>query len=181
MELYDTVVYSDNEIELITKSNNAYIPLNENRRTYTFANGKIQMKVAYTANSTPENDTTLYFYGTDQVLDKVIEKHGDQYTIKIFSFNSSGNLDSVSGKTSYAIDSTLLSTMQEKFRNYDSSPNPLRGFGLWDETFYRSLTKNNFRSYNFEKRNVPGNYIEQTGDFKFNLYYDNEGAVDFAK
>ena len=178
-ELYDTVVYSKNKIELITKSSNANLPVNENRRTFTFANGKIQMKVAYT--SAQENDSTLYFYRPDHLLDKVVEKYSGQYTIKSFSFNSSGNLDSVSGKTYYTVDSTLLSTTQENFGNYDSSPNPLTGFGIWDETFYRSLTKNNFRSYHFEKRNVPGNYIEQTADFKFNLQYDSNGVVDFAK
>jgi hypothetical protein len=178
-DLYDTVEYSKNKIDLIRKSGYPGIAVNENRRTYIFANGKIQMKIAYT--SAQETDTTLYFYGTDQLLDKVVEKFGGQYTIKNFSFNSSGNLDSISGKTYYSIDNTLLSTTQETFGNYDSSTNPLKGFGIWDETFYRSLTKNNFRSYHFETRNVPGNYIEQRGDFKFNLQYDSNGVVDFAK
>jgi hypothetical protein len=177
-DLYDTVEYSKNKIDLIRKSGYPDIAVNENRRTYIFSNGKIQMKIAYTSQ---ENDTTLYFYGTDQLLDKVVEKRRGQYTIKNFSFNSSGNLDSVSGKTYYTIDSTLLSTTQERFGNYDSSTNPLKGFGMWNETFYRSLTKNNFRSYHYESRNVPGNYIEQTGDFKFDLQYDSNGMVDFAK
>jgi len=178
-DLYDTVEYSKNKIDLIRKSGYPDIAVNENRRTYIFANGKIQMKIAYT--SAQESDTTLYFYGTDQLLDKLVEKYGGRYTIKNFSFNSSGNLDSVSSKTYYTVDNTLLSTTQETFGNYDRSTNPLKGFGIWDETFYRSLTKNNFKSYHFETRNVPGNYIEQTGDFKFHLQYNSNGVVDFAK
>jgi hypothetical protein len=179
--IYDTVIYKNNTVDLITKSSTINLSINPNTRVYTFVKGKIQMKVAYHTNSSLENDTTLYYYQPNQVLYRVVEKYSGFYTNKTFSFNSAGNLDSVSGKTYSTADNTLLSTTVEKFGNYDNSTNPLKNFGIWDETFYRSLTKNNFRSYCYEKRNVIGNYIEGTRNFKFDLQYDNNGYVDFTK
>lgn len=180
-EIYDTVIYSNNTVELITKSSVSGLSVAANRRVYTLANNKIQMKVAYATTSPQQNDTTLYYYHSNKTIDKLVEKHYGYFIIKTFAFNNSGNLDYVSGKTYSSWDNTLVSSTEEMFGNYDSSINPLIRFGIWDETYYRSLTVNNFRSYSYEKKDEVTNTVLETRNIRFNLQYNNQGVVDFSK
>lgn len=179
-EVYDTVIYRNNTIEVTTHSRNGFY-VDPNKRLYTLSNGKIQMKIAYASDLTQRNDTAFFYYRANQNLDRMVEKSSGIYTVSNFSFNSAGNLDSVSAKTYRTGDNTLLWTIAEKFGDYDNSMNPLKYFGIWDETFYRSLTINNFRSYHFQKTYGTNTSVSEYGDFKFNLQYDSKGMVDFTK
>ena len=179
-DVYDTVIYRNNTIEVSTHSRNGFY-VDPNKRRYTLSNSKIQLKITYASDLTQGNDTAFFYYGTNQNLDKVVEKFSGSYTISTFSFNSLGNLDSVLSKTYRTGDNTLLWTIAGKFGDYDNSINPLKYFGIWDETFYRSLTRNNFRSYHYQKTYGTSIFVSEYGDFKFHLQYDSKGMVDFTK
>lgn len=62
-----------------------------------------------------------------------------------------------------------------QFENYDNSGNPFKRFTLLDEYFYRSLSKNNFRSYREEVYRFDELISRKTQEWTFN--YDANGQI----
>lgn len=62
-----------------------------------------------------------------------------------------------------------------QFENYDNSGNPFKRFTLLDEYFYRSLSKNNFRSYREEVYRFDEIISTKTQEWTFN--YDANGQI----
>lgn len=72
----------------------------------------------------------------------------------------------------------MQSKVVEEFSNYDSAINPIKNLSLFEETFYRSLTNNNFRKYERKEYDVDNNLI--LFSFKnWTLIYDESGKVKF--
>jgi hypothetical protein len=87
-----------------------------------------------------------------------------------------GNLTRVEGTQTDVFNNR--STTLELFSEYDAAPNPTKGLRIFDEVFYRSLSKNNFRKYSYEGRNSAG-YVFATRNSSWELTYDNEGVPVF--
>lgn len=90
-----------------------------------------------------------------------------------FYYDSVGNLT----ETEYFELHNGINTENKRiryFENYDSSTNPFRKFTLLDEYFYRSLSKNNFRSYKEVKIWYGITNVSQQS-WEFN--YDSKGNI----
>lgn len=90
-----------------------------------------------------------------------------------FYYDSVGNLT----ETEYFELHNGINTENKRiryFEDYDSSTNPFRKFTLLDEYFYRSLSKNNFRSYKEVKIWYGITNVSQQS-WEFN--YDSKGNI----
>lgn len=73
-------------------------------------------------------------------------------------------------------------TAEESFLHYDTRPNPLKGYWMWDDLYYRSLSTNNFAKYEFMKtyQTMNGQAMEARG-MEWVLVPHVKGYVDYGK
>jgi hypothetical protein len=91
-------------------------------------------------------------------------------------FYAGGNLIRIEGTLTGVFDNGA--TTLELFSEYDTAPNPTIGLRIFDEVFYRSLSKNNFRKYSYERRNSSG-YVSEKRNRSWEFAYDNDGVPVF--
>lgn len=144
-----------------------------------------------------EFDTINFKYRNDKLVSyvKTSNQKTPRFDIRTFEesslyYNKKNNLDSIvtvsSIKYSDEPYKILKSRKVKIFENFDSSFNPFKKLGIFEETFYRSLSKNNYRSYT-EK---SSNYYYPNQDYSlqpvispqsvdvtvsWNLTYDSNG------
>ena len=181
-EIYDTVIYnSNNTIEVITKSTDPiFYPMRPDTTIYTILNNRPQSKIRYNPTSN-YYDTTLFYYSSNQKLERTLERSKGAVYEQLYTYNTSGNLEKVTGRITSLFTGTLLYISEERLGNYDSTRNPLKGYWLWDQCLYGSLSENNFRTYTYYKTDVQTGGIIQTASKNLILYYDSNGIVDFSK
>jgi hypothetical protein len=106
---------------------------------------------------------------------------------KLFYYNSN-NISSIVTKYYDYYDNGTTITQQytykeiETFGDYDNAPNPFGKFVIFDETFKRSLSANNYRTYNYQKYLYPltSNQLINSSSIDYNLDYDSSGNVIFT-
>lgn len=98
---------------------------------------------------------------------------------KDFFFNVAGNLEKVEKREFYDGESVSIMTT-ETFGNYDTSINPFQKLFMFDDTFYRSLSKNNFRSYRREVVALPGGNVIKSHSKEWALQYDGAAMPQFG-
>jgi hypothetical protein len=97
-------------------------------------------------------------------------------TIRNFTYDA-GNLVKIEGEevNRHKYKYTII----EKFEDYDSAPNPTKHLIIFDEIYYRSLSRNNFRKYSYEWRNTfPGPDFRRS-ERSWTFQYDNRGVPVF--
>ncbi|PWK18729.1 hypothetical protein [Xanthomarina spongicola] len=159
--LYTDLVYANNKIHLEKKA----IPFNgltvrENETIIELdAHNRMIKKIRFQENDYPERDTTNYTYSNGKLMSFIktsnrVSTSGD-WSVRYFEestlYYTNKNLDSIvtiySGKES-SVPYTILSKKETKhFSGYDSAQNPFRKLQIFEETFNRSLSENNFTEY----------------------------------
>jgi len=155
-DLYTDFKYFENEVYLVNKISPVYgLEIKENKTTLILdKKHRIIQKISFDKQRTPERDTINYTYDSDSKLTSYI-KTNLRGTTRNFEkseiYYSSKNVDSIitiSSKKVIHIPHIIYVTKKiEKFGDYDSAENPFRKLQLFEETFYRSLSNNNFAEY----------------------------------
>lgn len=175
--IYDQLTYSGNEIFIEKKTTSTFSIPKFERKLFLDSNGRIYKKTILKEFETRPRDTTYYTYNTNgKIIEtKSGELNGYNEVAKLY-YNSTNNLDSIVTRKYYY--TAFQAKIVEEFSNYDSTVNPLKNLVLFEETFYRSLTNNNFRKY--ERKEYDADNILTNYSFKnWTLIYDAFGKVKF--
>ncbi|WP_188502963.1 hypothetical protein [Pontibacter amylolyticus] len=176
-DIYDTLQYhSANRITITTRERIKDVDIfsTDFKREITLENGLVARKITYD-ESTPHqySDTIYYHYDSQKKLKKTVQYYRWNIITKEYLFDSMGNLQKIEGTARYRDDNSISYTTEEQFGGYDDKTNPLKGLGMWQDLFYRTLSTNNFTTYTFKR----GSNIE---GLSWVLQYDAEGNVDFS-
>jgi hypothetical protein len=118
---------------------------------------------------------TNYTYNSkNQIAESESLKSGKPNEFSKYYFNSRGNLDSVVTYGSFSKKRKIV----EIFKGYDNSPNPLKNSFIFKETFYRSLSRNNYTEY-IKKDYTFSISTVKTSNVKWKLSYGLNGYPTF--
>jgi hypothetical protein len=204
-DIVDELSYSKNKIIIEKKSYNPLIDrLYTRLRTIDLSNDGLMMKktilelgasgnfsdkdtvtIQYTYNSNKKLTET---YLTKKISSSSIGSYIRYYENSLYYYNQNNNLDSiVTIRHSYngnGYNSSYYPSRKvvEFFSNYDNASNPTKNLFMFDETFKRSLSKNNYASYKNSiyyysndgvLNSVPGSESGKTWTYA----YDEEGNI----
>lgn len=165
--LFTDLEYFENKVKLTKGISYLGFSTLENESIITFdSQNRILKKTnRYETNMGLKMDTINYNYINNKLMSyiKTSNEHisGEEIDIRRFEesnlyYNTNNNLDSIvtisSMKLSNRPYTTLLNRKTLVFQNYDTSFNPFKKLRIFEETFYRSLSNNNYRKY-IEKSN----------------------------
>jgi hypothetical protein len=180
-KIYDDVV-TKNDIVTTTKqlsSNEDFNTTTPLKRELYFKGGRLVKKI-WDNKST--KDTTTYHYNDQGQIDNMVIRnlYFSQKTDAKLVYDEGGNLILVTSQQYYTEDQSLTYSDTTRFSNYDQSKNPFTNLIIFDECFYRSLSRNNFAKYSYRKYNSTGRLNgsedrswEFTYDANNNLLYSN--------
>jgi hypothetical protein len=180
-EYYDAISYSGNRI-LVEKGKLSNYPSDPVDKTAFLvdAQGRITHKIdVREPGYESPRDTLKYQYDSQGLLIGTQRKiFSELYENAVYYYNARKNLDSIVWREIYQ-GNQLQKTIVEKFSNYDSAPNPLRKLFIFDETFLRSLSVNNFMKYErwvIQNANSNQTYYDQR---VWNIPHDANGNIIF--
>lgn len=187
-DIYDTLIYTNNQLTILTKSKSQSISgVSAYKKVIYYENERIS-KTVQSYQYTDKQDITVYYTYTNSLLTKKIGYSGTYlYFQSDFYYNNNGNLDSIVSRESeynsksdnFEIDFSSKNKIKEVFENYDKNKNQLKTFIVFDETFNRSLSANNYGKYNYYYFDSNG-IISNEWHYTYNLKHEN-GFVNFAK
>ena len=175
-DYYEEIVYGNNEISLTVK---VALPNYTDflKTIFKTENGKIIKKINLGGSA---NDTTEYYYSNEKIV-KSIRKKNTPISESNYYY-SNGNIDSIVTKPLklntvtqiWQVDPLSKIKTVESFKDFDSSVNPTKKMMLFEEIFHRSLSENNYRSYESKSFDIAGNvYDSSTRKWTFN-YVNNQ-------
>ncbi len=175
--IFDQLTYSSNEILIEKKTNSTLFEVAKFERKLILDNqNRIVKKINYHELGFPAKDTTYYTYDSNGRLIETKKSIFHEVETAIFYYNQANNLDSIVTKKNH-YDNPMYKIV-EHFSNYDTASNPLKKLLIFEETFYRALSKNNFKRYDKREYNALNELIGTS--FKtWNLIYDSNGKVKF--
>jgi len=175
-KLYTDLTYSNNKIDL----ENKIIPFggltttSENKRTFTIDYNEIVQKINFDQYDPLQTDTTNYTYENNKLTSYIKTSNfiGSSWSTRYFEesnlYYTNENLDSIVTVSSRkSTDEQYLVFVKKEtqiFEGYDVAQNPFRKLQIFEETFNRSLSKNNFTTYRKKSSNYsyPANDYSQT-------------------
>lgn len=173
--LFTDLEYFDNKVKLTKRSSASSLIVQPHESIITFdsENKMVQKIINYQANNSQniKHDTINYTYINNRLIHftKTYKESSNGYETRYFEDSSvSYNNDNLS--TIVTIFSVKYSDMPhvifiaketKQFGGYDNAINPFRKLSIFDETFYRSLSKNNFTTYT----KVGSQYIYPNNDY----------------
>lgn len=123
-------------------------------------------------------DTLNFYYHSNGLLNRIENFQGYFIETSTFYFNQNNNLDSIVSIKSG--ESEFISQTSEYFGDFDNAPNPIKSLRMFNETFNRSLSHNNYRFYSLKRYDSNHSLIEQI-EKTYTLYYDDSGNPQFDK
>ncbi|GEP97788.1 hypothetical protein CCY01nite_40480 [Chitinophaga cymbidii] len=179
-EVYDTVLYQGNRIILETHTRlNVTVPVN--KRELILENGRIVKKI-YFSNLSDHKDTAFYFYDAANRISRKELRNSDRTLTQVFTFDQQGNLQSIRSTLQINGQAKPNFVEDESFQHYDNRPNSLKGYWMWDDLYYRSLSRNNFSKYDFLKtyESMNGQSMEAGGN-EWTLVPHANGYIDYGR
>ena len=174
-DIYDTIIYSHNKgliKNLLIYQGETYYGL---EKTIIFdEEGRIFQKIQ--KDRYYRTDTINYYYSSNGLLIKIENKKPYKVETSNFYYSSKNNIDSIIS-THYTYDIRESKTI-EYFNNFDEATNTLRHLMLFDETFNRSLSRNNYLYYKkikYDSNNILIEKCERT----YTIYYNDQGCPIF--
>jgi hypothetical protein len=190
--LYTELVYYNNKVHMEKKIApfGGYSAIEGNETTITFDdNNRMIQKITFEEYSNPQIDTTHYTYANDKLISYLKTSNstnqGSNWEFRNFEesnlYYTNENLDSIVTIYSYKPnfeDYTVLQRKETKiFNSYDNAQNPFRKLKIFNETFNRSLSKNNFTEYRKTSNyyNYPNNdfYLTPTLSETYEDFFQN--------
>lgn len=166
--LFTDLIYYDNKIKLTKGTSYLGSTTLENESIITLDS---QHKILEKANRYQINsgqiilDTIRFNYDSNNKLISYIKTSTQYYSnhnVRNFEestlyYNTNANVDSIVSisyiKLSDVSYTELISKKTRIFENYDTSSNPFKKTRIFEETFYRSLSNNNYRKFTEKTRN----------------------------
>jgi hypothetical protein len=166
----DTFSYSQDQVQVIRRQQFEDYAVQASTITYFLENGRVSKITSIFPFGYYYVDTTLVIYNDNGLLDSTVTRSYHlndlrQLLIKVFSFDTDGNLVKIVGE--YMGNGRI----EENFSGYDQHDNPLKNVIGLEDVFYRSLSKNNFTDYSYKEWWGDFHYIEKHWDLK---YDDND-------
>ncbi len=174
--LFEEIIYSQNLITITRKINSTSQTVNPDLETITLNNDNKMISKVRERFGLP-TETEIFLYDASNLLKE--SNSGDKTTINggknaKYYYNSNKNLDSIV-TINYSLN-VLKTKRIQTFTNYDYDTNYTKNLFLFDETFYRSLSKNNYKKYTSKTFDEMNNLIEN--DFRtYDFQYDNNGKL----
>lgn len=158
--LYTDLSYSDNKIYLEKKilPNGNFTTVPSNETTFELdSDGRLLQKISFEEFIAPQIDTTDYTYFEGKLSSFTKRIYHDLPDGDIINYEAStlyytnGNLESISTVFSTKYDDIPFVVLDKKetqlFSGYDNAQNPFKKLQIFEETFNRSLSENNFTEY----------------------------------
>lgn len=180
-KIYDEVSYTGSEIIVEKKTTSTDFQVDKFIRTYKLNNGRIVEKTIDRGQS--KNQVYTYEYDSNNRISKMEDKRKFSSDESYFYYNIKNNLDSIVTKKYYINSQNqkeYTGKVVQSFSGYDTAKNSLKQFVIFEETFNRSLSENNFAKYtetSFDKDN-ESTYVYEV---EWNMSYDDNGNINFSK
>jgi hypothetical protein len=174
----DTLIYLDNLVEIHDQYfHDGITDFSSAGSTFRFENGLLMYRGSYFSLT---NSSTEYTYNKiGQIISSTnfhVEGSFDpENLISEFQYNSKGNLTLVVIETFFNYDYNVkIRTDSLWFSDYDNAPNLTKNLVVFEECFYRALSTNNFRKYNWKR---VDHYRDVTliGERTWQFDYDDKG------
>lgn len=184
-KIYAHVAYANNKIT-ITKKFTVPDMISNYKKELFLSGNQIEKIVKYDPNQNSGYDTISIYYNNQKII-KTISRYNYPKGESVYHYNSNNNLDSIITRyyqyddltdTMY-IDYNSKSRNKITFSEYDNADNPLKNLIIFDETYYRALSQNNYKKIKYQSFNNTGTVISST-EKNWNLIYQN-GNVDFSQ
>ncbi|MFC3158929.1 hypothetical protein SAMN05443633_107104 [Chryseobacterium arachidis] len=176
--VYNEITYGNNTASIISKLNSTDgTIIAENKKSFDFENGKIIKKTILS-----NNETIQYVYEQNKISRLISTKNNHLASQSNIYYNQNGNVDSIVTRSaiwnnitsSYQINFSAKGRIVEVFKNYDNKANPTKNLMIFDEIFLRSLSQNNYSSYESKSYDNSGQVYEfNTRSWTLN-YTNNE-------
>ena len=183
-DFYQKLIYKGNQITIALYIGGNTSATNDKLIYLNTQNQMVRKLVK--ASTVGRMDTIAYTYNSSGFLiQSNKERHyaEDNYFVtetSLFYYNKDNNLDSIVSRVYDNDGEFIWDKKLEVFSNYDNSPNPLRDLIIFDETFHRSLSRNNYSSYALFQYDFLGKwFVKETRVWSF--IYDKDGNVEFDK
>ena len=174
-DVYEDLTYINNKITITAR--NTYYP-GPQGTTEIILDGQSRMTRKIAVQPYPSSlDTIKYSYTGNQLTQSTTGKYQAEHHISNYYYNSNSNLDSIVTKKYYSGEVMYLK-VKETFTNYDTAANPLKSLFIFNETFLRSLSQNNYMKYEMNSYD-PDNTLMDHEDRQWNIPYNGNGAINF--
>jgi len=190
--IYDTLIYANNKTTILTLSNDENIKsVRAYKKEIFYQNNKISKTIQFYNNFPGEDSIIVNFeYKGNLLVKKEGYLYNKIYFVSNLYYNTNENLDSVVTRKKiynyntkeYELDTTCFERYKEVFEDYDNNINSLKKLIVFDETFNRSLSRNNFREYHYYYYSKNNNST-LNGDINkyYNFTYDDNGNINWGK
>jgi len=177
-EVTEDIVYTNNEIKITRNIPN--VNLFFERKMIVDNKSRIIKKIIY--KKAPEvNDSIFYTYNNLNQIEETLRLSGrpENSETKIYQkakyyYNQQQNLDSIVTVNFEEQQVTGITTV-EKFSDYDNAANPLKKLIIFDETYYRAISKNNYAKYEYVL--YSKNVAIQKKTLSYQYKYDKSGNI----
>lgn len=187
-QIYYTLIYPNNQISILTKSNSKEISgVTNYKKDVFFENNRIVKTIQYYQYINEKNDVVYYTYKGNLLVKRLGYKGENLAFQSDYYYNAKNNLDSIVSRFSeynasnekLEIDSKSIRRIKETFENYDEHINPLKSLIIFDDSFNRSLSSNNYQKYSYLNFNGKGDLLNEW-NYTYDLKYDAQ-SVNFMQ
>jgi len=187
--IVDDVTYGNNAIRISNRSGSSERDIRQQEWFFKLKNANQVEYLLRRLEDSKMYDSLLYAYNGNGKIKQIIsysvyQDQSEKFAYKRkaidFFFDASGNLEKV--ETRHLLDDGFVIRMiTETFGNYDTALNPFRGLFMFNDTFYRSLSENNFRTYRRQERDMPNGTLYDTQGKDWVLEYSGTNVPLFDK
>jgi len=178
--VYDSLTYIGSEIFIKTRFANQteYLFMSDQYITVDKKGRMIKKIKPSGPGDKNRKDTLTYSYSSKSQITRIKGNHYLDFRESLFYYNDKNNLDSVVTIQVDWYDKIVEYKRTDHFSDYDNAKNPLKELVIFDETFYRSLSANNFRYWK-TKEYKTDSHGESNTERKYTLKYDEARNVLF--
>ncbi len=177
LDVFDQVEYFKDSIVMRKADSRPDLAVDEEKRKLFLTKGRLTTRIYYDPRGSEWNDTMKLSYGANGKVSKTESYGRSSFVVKTFSYDAKGNLLKVLGSVYLRHTGEQYGSSTEIFEGYDGSDNPLKNLWQWDDTFYRSLSENNFTKYTSES--LIGGSTGRTSR-SWTLHYDSKGRIQLG-
>lgn len=186
--IIDDLAYGDNSIRITDRSNNE-MSIMEGEWVFGMKNPDQPAYLLIKEKNQKTYDSLAYTYSSSGKISQIVtysvyrdasEVTASKKFIKKFFFNSQDNLEKVETRQ-LLVEGFVLTLTIEEFDDYDASINPFKGLFMFGDTYYRSLSKNNFREYRKEEIDMQYKISVAKQSANWALTYDQANRPLFDK
>ncbi|RDV16068.1 hypothetical protein DXT99_05200 [Pontibacter diazotrophicus] len=187
-QVFYDVAYKGNTVKITTRSPEGWSWLKQEWLFQMHHSNQIEYLI-YKAENRVMYDSLAYTYNTSGKISQIwsygVYRDDTQVeavvqTVKDFTFNGAENLEKVETRVLLS-DGFVISLIVEEFGNYDTAVNPLQHLFMFEDTYYRTLSKNNFRKYSIHYIDAITGANTGLSGREWTLYYNQSGMPQFDK